>query len=175
MTQCKTAVTPLITHWSYCSLTLSHLYVLALLNARTPTERAITKSGTHIQLAKWDFCIFWSNFPFLLVGMYRNLGHVTGVSNIWCHLLFVFNFICLEYILVANKSKCIFDSRAGHNQWHKLWKTPILTWEIIQKLTDEPVANKRVSQMRAARREPAGTRTDRQRCYMFLNIKRNIS
>ena len=26
MTQCKTAVTPLLTHWSYCSLALSHQY-----------------------------------------------------------------------------------------------------------------------------------------------------
>ena len=27
MAQCKTAVTPLLTHWSYCSLTLSHRYL----------------------------------------------------------------------------------------------------------------------------------------------------
>ena len=27
--QCKTAVTPLLMHWSYCSLVLSHRYVLA--------------------------------------------------------------------------------------------------------------------------------------------------
>ena len=27
MAQCKTAVTPLLTHWSYCSLTLSHWYI----------------------------------------------------------------------------------------------------------------------------------------------------
>ena len=27
MTQCKTAVTPLLMHWSYCSLALSHWYI----------------------------------------------------------------------------------------------------------------------------------------------------
>ena len=27
MAQCKTAVTPLLTHWSYCSLLLSHWYI----------------------------------------------------------------------------------------------------------------------------------------------------
>ena len=31
MAQCRTAVTPLLTHWSYCSLALNHRYISCLL------------------------------------------------------------------------------------------------------------------------------------------------
>ena len=44
MALCKTVVTPLLTHWSYCSLALSDRYFLAHYNARSSVGTVQTKS-----------------------------------------------------------------------------------------------------------------------------------
>ena len=42
MAQCKTAVTPLLTHWSYCSLALSHPYMQQAILFETPQWGSIS-------------------------------------------------------------------------------------------------------------------------------------
>ena len=47
MAKCKTAVTPLLTHWSYCSLAPSHWFVQANIDSYVSSEQ-FTRKPTQV-------------------------------------------------------------------------------------------------------------------------------
>ena len=61
MPSCKTAVTPLLTHWSYCSLALSHRYYPNL------TAKALTVYSPNMHRVRTLLCFIvvphWSALP----------------------------------------------------------------------------------------------------------------
>ena len=58
MTQCKTAVTPLLTHWSYCSLALSHRY------SHVPRSNSMWMLKASLFIYKKNF--YWNNFMYIV-------------------------------------------------------------------------------------------------------------
>ena len=84
MTQCKTTVTPLLTHWSYCSLALSHWYICFIhTSCFTDTVAIICFSTREVILrdmgdienhnkTQWNttivnkFGMFWDNYVIYL-------------------------------------------------------------------------------------------------------------
>ena len=78
MAHCKTAVTPLLTHWSYCSLALSHRFVFKILSTSISSEhcdrhifhvchqRCSVSCHTllsYFQKANENNCSHWSEYP----------------------------------------------------------------------------------------------------------------
>ena len=57
MTLCKTAVTPLLTHWSYCSFALSHQYDVMTYKYDTVASIMTQAVNHNIDGLEQDYCI----------------------------------------------------------------------------------------------------------------------
>ena len=88
MAQCKTAVTPLLMHWSYCSLGLDHRYGFILpydvswnCNVITVTHWGLNKMDAILQMA-FSNAFYWKeSFSQYKVSSLKNHQGMTGLGH----------------------------------------------------------------------------------------------
>ena len=94
--QCKTAVTPLLTHWSYCSLALSPQHIMSLPIMYNGSIGSHSRNCLKTQAHKiflfpamcnkiwWMFLLFWCWDRYQLIGSWWHLMQSWNFF-IWCH------------------------------------------------------------------------------------------
>ena len=94
MAQCKTAVSPLLTHWRYCSLVLSHRHILLLVQVTSNEHSAILWTLVRKQWTWWpvqDCSISIANALEILQSCTKPSTHAVvssdGIKWAWSHSL----------------------------------------------------------------------------------------
>ena len=129
MVSCKTAVTPLLTHWSYCSFALSHRYALLDLSMNFLSHPSKGKT----KVTNWDIFIlcFFASTGQLFTDRVTDMKIIWVVGVIILHDLFFERWItwlwlwhCCEFFMVSKTSGQSKVPNTTRPASHRDWNTP---------------------------------------------------
>ena len=118
MVLCKTAISPLLTHWRYCSLALSHRYWISAGCSNLPSRMTITLL-TDIE----DHDIFYAMdrkgcHRIIKCGLFHSLTWCSDIQNVKTAKGLALQDILSEVHKYVHRSKYMFPDMSWHGMIH---------------------------------------------------------